>query len=421
MTRVVDDLDEVAEFLQERLRDGGHILVPQAASEPVPLLQALSRVKGLRQLVTVYVGHAVTSTVADLSDTDFRIVALAAAGDTRKLVAAGRAEVMPMQWSHLVAEVLSGRLVLDVAVLQVAPAKAGFHSFGIGADLGPLLAGAASTIVVEVNEQMPRTLGHGGLEAARVDLALHTGRELPTVPVSEPSDVESAIGQHVAGIVRDGAVVQVGIGAVPEAVLFALGGHRDLGVHTGLFGDGLMRLVEQGVVTNARNAANTGASVTGAILGTRELYSWVHENPRVVATGLADTHGPSVLPRLSSFTAINSAIEVDLSGQVNAEDAGGRYIGAVGGQVDFVRAAARAPEGLSIIALSARTPRGVGKIVPRLSQGTVSTLRTDVEVVVTEYGVADLRLVPLRERARRLIEISHPEDRAALAEAHGRG
>lgn len=411
---IVNDVDHLSKLLADRLADGGSILLPQAISEPTPLVEALTRVTGLHRPVTIYVSHGLHDTLEKLPEDSFRIVALAGVGTTQRLISSGRAEVLPMQWSHLVSQIRSGRMVFDVALLQLPPARDGWHSFGSGADLAGLVSASASTIFAEINSRMPWTHGDRGLAVDRIDVGVETDRALPELPQAQPGETEMRIGEHIANVVSDGAVLQIGIGSVPEAALTALRHHRRLGVHTGVFGDGLMKLVESGVVTNETKAIDRGQSVTGGVLGTEALYRWAHENSALSSRGLEYTHSDEQLHKLDTFTSINSAIEVDLTGQVNAEVAGSKYLGAVGGQVDFVRAGARAAAGLSIIAMGARTPRGRSKIVPQLTAGTVTTLRTDVDLVITEYGVADLRGASLSERRTRMIQVSHPEDRELL-------
>ncbi|OZF25690.1 hypothetical protein CH296_26610 [Rhodococcus sp. 14-2496-1d] len=411
---MIENIDDLVDAFTERLCDGGSILLPQAVSEPTALVEVLARVSGLKKKVTVYVSHGLGDVVEKLPEDSFRIVALAGVGTSQRLVRSGRAEVLPMQWSQLVADIRSGNLKLDIALLQVSPAVDSVHSFGAGADLGALTSMNAGVVFAEINERMPHTFGHDGIESDRIDYAISTDRALPELAAAVPGETEKRIGQYIAEIVPDRAVLQIGIGAVPEAALAALHGHRGLGVHTGVLGDGLMALIERGVVTNEHKEIDNGLSVTGGILGTAALYEWADRNPALSTRGLDYTHSDAQLSRLTTFTAINSAIEVDLSGQINAEVAGSRYIGAVGGQVDFLRAGARAAGGLSVVALGSRTNRGAGKVVAALKGSVVTTLRTDVDMVVTEFGIADLRRASLTERRRRLIEVAHPDDREML-------
>ena len=231
------------------------------------------------------------------------------------------------------------------------------------------------------------------------------------------SDTDEAIARHSAQFIGDGSVIQTGVGAVPDAILRLLHDRKDLGVHSGMLGDGLVDLVEAGVITNARKAIDKGVSINGALIGTKRLYQWAHQNKAIRMCSTAYTHDAAVLAQLDRLVTINSALEVDLTGQVNAEQTGAAYMGGTGGQVDFVRAGARSAGGHSIIALSATAKGGsLSKIVPTLS-GPVTTARTEVDVIVTEFGAAELKGQSLAERTKRLIAISHPDFREALDKA----
>ncbi|HEX2493068.1 MAG TPA: acetyl-CoA hydrolase/transferase C-terminal domain-containing protein [Steroidobacter sp.] len=265
---------------------------------------------------------------------------------------------------------------------------------------------------------MPFTFGDAVLPGSRIDCAVRVSRTPVEVPPAPIGETDLRIAKIVAGYIEDGAVIQVGVGAVPDAILRLLHDRRDLGVHSGMIGDGLVDLVEAGVVTNAVKPIDPGVSITGALIGTRRLYEFADRNPKIGMRSCAYTHNASLLSRLPKLTTINSALEVDLTGQVNAEQSGSQYLGGTGGQVDFVRGGARSPGGRAIIALPA-TARGgkVSRIAASLS-GPVTTARSDVDVIVTEFGAAELKGRTLAERARRLIAIAHPNfqeelDRAA--------
>ena len=264
----------------------------------------------------------------------------------------------------------------------------------------------------EVNPAVPWT--HGSVHLTAGDFALLVDAQHPPIdmPRAAPSVIDQAIAGHIAGWVQDGATLQVGIGKLPEAVLSLLHGHRDLGLHSGAIGDGIAALAEAGVLTNARKCIDTGVGIAGILMGGERLRRWAHLNPRLALRGTEYTHHPEVLASLNQLVAINSAIEVDLTGQVNAEVAGGVYVGAVGGAVDFLRGAARSPGGLPIVALPA-TAKGATRIVARLS-GPVSTPRCDAGLIITENGVADLRGQALSRRVQRMIDIAAPEHREQL-------
>jgi acyl-CoA hydrolase len=305
-----------------------------------------------------------------------------------------------------------------VAFVQVSPADAqGNHSFGLIADFVQAAVATARVVIAEVNQRVPFTLGDAVLPAARIDCAVHVARDPVELAPAKIGEQDLAIARFVAGYVEDGAVMQVGVGAVPDAVLRLLHDRRDLGVHSGMIGDGLVDLVEAGVVTNARKPIDTGVSVTGALIGTRRLYDFAHRNARICMRASSYTHDAAVLARLPRLVSINSAIEVDLTGQVNAEQSGSQYLGGTGGQVDYVRAGSRSPGGRAIIALPATAKGGkISRITAALA-GPVTTARSDVDVIVTEFGAAELKGQTLAERTRRLVAIAHPDFRQVLDRA----
>ena len=237
------------------------------------------------------------------------------------------------------------------------------------------------------------------------------------VPAARIGAADEAIACHCASFIGDGSVIQTGVGAVPDAILRLLHDRRDLGVHSGMLGDGLVNLVEAGVVTNARKEIDAGVSINGALIGTRRLYDFAHRNSAIRMTATSYTHDAAVLSRLSRLVTINSALEVDLSGQVNAEQSGSAYLGGTGGQVDFVRAGARSPGGHAIIALGATAKAGSISRITAMLSGPVTTARSEVDVIVTEYGAAELKGQTLAERSRRLIAIAHPDFREDLSRA----
>jgi acyl-CoA hydrolase len=295
--------------------------------------------------------------------------------------------------------------------VQVSPPDAdGTCSLGVGVDYIADALAHTPILIAEINRRMPATTGTPRIPLSRFAAVVETDRPLAEAPVRAADDVELAIARHVAELVEDGDTLQLGVGSLPTAVLDALAGHQDLGVHSGMISDGVLRLVEKGVVTGTRKEIDRGVIVTGAALGSTELYERLAELP-VEFRPASYTHAPHVLSRLSRFVSVNSAIEVDLTGQVGAEQRRGVQIGAVGGQVDFSRAAALTGA-RSIITVRARTGEH-STIVPRLD-GPVTTGRSDVDHVVTEYGVAHLRGCDLTERARRLAAIAAPEFREDL-------
>jgi len=271
-------------------------------------------------------------------------------------------------------------------------------------------------VIAEVNDQAPWTFGERPVRDEDLDYIVRTSRAPVELRQPEPGEAELAIARHVGGLIEDGATLQFGLGAMPEAILAALGDRRDLGIHSGTIGDGVVGLTRSGVITNARKSIDPGVTVAGMMMGTKRLYDFAHRNAAVQFRATDYVHNAVVLARIDRFVALNSAIEVDLTGQINAEVANGQYIGAVGGALDFLRAANRSKGGLPIVALPSTAGAGAkraSRIVAQLS-GPVSTPRSDAGIIATEHGIADLRGQTLSERVRRMIAIAHPDFREQL-------
>jgi acyl-CoA hydrolase len=307
---------------------------------------------------------------------------------------------------------------LDVAMVQVSPPdRHGYCSLGVSVDVSRAAVQSAKHVIAQVNPQMPRTHGDGLIHFSQFDAMVESN--VPLYEHGHPalSQVELAIGRHCAGLVEDGATIQMGIGAIPDAVLAALTGHKRLGIHTEMFSDGLIDLVKRGVVTGQDKKNHPGKIVSSFVMGTRKLYDFVDDNPLVVLLDIAYVNDTAVIRRNPKVTAINSAIEIDLTGQVCADSIGTRQYSGVGGQMDFIRGASLSEGGKPVIALPSVTSRGESRITPCLKQGAgVVTTRAHVQYVVTEYGVAYLYGKNLRQRAAALIEIAHPDHRARLEE-----
>lgn len=401
------------------VRPGDRILFGQATGEPRALTAALVEQRSRLGGVEAFLGVMLSDTFQPEHADAIRFRALGGFGTNARLSRAGVLDVVPCHISAVPGLIADGTIGADVVFVQLSPPdSAGRHSLGPVADyLRPALE-RARVVVGEVNEHVPWTCGDTVVEAGRLDRVVHSDHPPLEVPPPALGEAERRIGEHVAERVPDGAVLQLGIGSIPEAVCSALGGKRDLGVHSGMITDGVAELMEAGVITNRRKPIDPGATVTGVLLGGRRLLQFAHRNPAIQMRPATYTHGAAVLARLERFVSINTAVEVDLTGQVNAEVAGGFHLGAVGGAVDYVRGAVASAGGTAIIALPA-TARGgsVSRIVGRLGAGVTSTARSDTDLVVTEYGVAELRGRSLRERACRLIQIAHPDVRAGLEEA----
>jgi acyl-CoA hydrolase len=411
-TVALEDLD-----LGALIRPGEVVAWGQIAGEPSGLVEALAaQAPGLGG-VAALVGLSLTESLKPESAEAIAIRALGGGATNHRLAAPGRLEVVPLRLSDLPHLIASGAVRVDVALVQVSADDGGFN-LGISADyMGEALA-AARLVIAEANAEMPRTFGDTRVGSEAVDLVVPTSRPLIVRPPAVPGAAERAIAGHVARLVPDRAVIQTGIGSVPDAVLAGLGGKKDLGVHSGLIGDGILDLIEAGVVSNASKEVDPGLTVTAALYGSERLYRWADRNSGLAVRSVRHTHAQEVMQHFRRFVSINSAIEVDLTGQVNSETVNGRHIGQIGGQIDFVRAGVRAPEGRSIIALPA-TARGgtVSRIVARLGDGVVTTARAEVDTVVTEHGIAELQGRSLSERAQALTAIAEPRFRAELERA----
>lgn len=402
------------------IRPGDLVAWGQGPAEPRTLTRALvdgrHRVGGrFGVFVGIGQGDALAPEVADRID----VLSYCGTGSNRGLARGGALDILPSHYSQLPALIHSGRLPVDVVLLQLSPADDhGRHSLGVAQEYLLAALDRARLVVAEINDQVPWVHGERTLSAADFHAAVHSSLPLPELDRSRAGPVELAIAGHVAGLVENGATVQMGLGAIPEAVLASLRGHRDLSVHSGTIGDSVAELMEDGVVTNARNPLAPGVTSAGLLMGTRRLFDFAHRNDAIRLRGTDYIHAPEILARLDRFTAINSALEVDLTAQINSEDSGAGYVGAVGGVVDFLRGAHRSRGGLPIIALPS-TARGASRIVARLN-GPVTVPRSDAGLIVTEYGIADMRGASVAERMRRLIAVAHPDFRETLDRAaHG--
>jgi acyl-CoA hydrolase len=337
--------------------------------------------------------------------------------NARQAINEGRAEFIPVFLSDIPRLIDSGLLPLDAVFLNVTPPdEHGFCSLGTAVDTMLTAVRCAKTVIVQLNKSMPRTLGDSFVHVSKIDFAVEVDQPPYNHVIGEPNDVERRIGEYVADLIQDEATLQMGIGAIPNAVGQCLDGKKDLGVHTEMFTDVLVDLVERGIVTCEHKEINCGKIVTSFMMGTQRLYKFVDNNPMVEMRPVDYTNDTAVIRRFRRMTAINSAIEVDLTGQVCADSIGHRMYSGVGGQMDFMRGAALAEEGRAIIALPSTAAGGkFSRITIALKEGAgVTTTRSHVRTVVTEFGVAELFGQSLRERAKRLIAISHPDFRDEL-------
>ncbi|MQY18759.1 acetyl-CoA hydrolase/transferase family protein [Nocardia macrotermitis] len=407
-----DELD-VAEFL----RHGDRIVVGQACGEPTTLMEGLLAGAGEIGGLSAFIATSFSGLLTPEATQGISMVSMGAIGALRALTAAGRLEVIPCHVGRVGPLIEAGIIGCDVAFVQVSPPDAqGDYSFGLISDYVRAAVRRARVVVAEVNDRVPWTYG-ATLRADEIDYAVRVSRDPVQVPPARITEIDSAIAKYAAAYIEDGAVLQTGVGAVPDAMLRLLHDRRDLGVHSGMIGDGLVDLVEAGVLTNARKRIDAGVSITGALIGTDRLYAFAHRNNGIRMCPTSYTHDASVLAQVERLVTINSALEVDLTGQVNAEQTGSAYLGGTGGQVDFVRAGICSAGGHSVIVLPSTAKKGtVSRITAALS-GPVTTARSDVDVIVTEYGAAELRGRTLAERSRRLVAIAHPDFREELERA----
>jgi acetyl-CoA hydrolase len=404
--------------LTQFIRPGDSILWGQGTGEPQTLTEALVAQRARLGTVSVFLGATFSDTLKVEHADHLHMVSIGGLGANAPLARAGALDVLPCHISSVPRLICEGDLPVDVVLVQVSPVgNDGCHSLGLVADYVRPAMDQARFVLAEVNDRVPHTLGEASVDPAELDYVIHTSRPPVFVESRPASRSEERIGKLVDALIPERAVLQLGIGSVPNAVAGGLRHRRDLAVHGGVVGDWIIGLTESGAVTNAQKPIDTGITVTGTVFGTRRLYDFVADNPAIQLRPISYTHDPATLRQLPRLVAINTALEVDVTGQVNAETVGGRHVGAVGGQVDFSRAAMASPGGHSIIALSSTARRGeVSRIVARLSDAVTTTPRSDADLVVTEHGVADLRGVPLSQRARRLIEIADPRFRDALRE-----
>lgn len=397
---------------------GQRVLVGSGAAEPEALVEAMTaRAAELRDVRVLHIYTlGVAPYVAPGMERSFRHVAFFVGDNVRAAVHEGRADLVPVHL-HQVPSLFHRVEPLDWVLVQVSPPdRHGMCTVGVSADIVTAALRTGARAVAEVNPAMPRTHGNSHVPVERFEWIVEVDRPLREVHPPEPDEVSRAIGAHVASLVRDGDCLQVGIGAIPNAVLGSLRGHRHLGIHTEALTDGVVDLVEAGAVDNSRKSVKNGRSVCSFALGTQRLYDFVDDNPAVALHGSDYVNDPEVIARIDDMVAVNSAIQVDLTGQVNADSVGSAVYSGFGGQVDFIRGASRSRGGRPVIALPSTAKGGtVSRLVACLEPGAgVVTTRADVHHVVTEFGVADLFGRPMRERVTALLAIAHPDHRLEL-------
>lgn len=407
------------------VKHGQRVFIGSGAGEPQLLVEALSAREDISDTEIVHILTLGVATYAEprLGDR-FRHNAYFIGPNVRKAVAEGRADYTPIFLSEIAEQFLSGRVIIDVALIQVSPPdEHGYCSFGVSCDVVKPAAECAGYVVAEVNENMPRVLGDNFIHVRDIDVLVPCDRPVLEAVQGEPDELARKIARHIAGLVEDGATLQLGIGTIPDAVLHYLTGFKNLGIHTEMFSDGVIPLIESGVINNQEKTLHKGKIVASFVMGSRRLYDFIDDNPLIEFHPTHYVNDPFRIAQNEKMISINSAIEVDLTGQVCADSLGEMFYSGIGGQVDFTRGAARSKGGKPIIALpSTAQNETISRIVPFLKQGAgVVTSRGDVHYVVTEYGAAYLHGKTIRERAMALIQIAHPKFRPWLiAEAKSR-
>lgn len=400
------------------LRSGMNVFVHGAAATPTPLLQAMCR---RQDLTDIRLYHMHTEGPAPFLDADccdrFTSISLFTGKPARRAVQQGLADFIPVFLSDIPSLFRDGIIPLDAALLQVSPPdRHGFCSLGTSVDSARAAADSAPLLIAEVNDQVPRTHGHSFIPAKSFSACMESSRPLYEHAPAVETPVEAAIGQLIADLIQDGSTLQTGIGAIPSAVLSRLGNKNDLGIHTEMFSDGVIDLVEAGVITNRRKQIFPGQLVTSFVTGTKRVFDFVNDNPSVTFLPCDITNNTNLLRKIDRLVAVNSALQIDLTGQVCADSLGHNIFSGIGGQMDFIRGAAISKEGLPIIALPSTAARGTcSRIVAELTPGAgVVTTRGHVHWVVTEYGAVNLHGLSLHQRGERLISIAHPDFRDEL-------
>jgi len=400
------------------IKSGDRVFIHSVAAAPQQLIHAMT--ERAPELLDVEVIHLHTEGEAPYADPKydghFKVNAMFLGKNVRDGVENGQADYIPVFLSETPHLFRNNILPVDVALIQVSPPdKHGCCSLGVSVDVTPAAIENADFVVAQVNPNMPRTHGDGLIQTSEIDFAVEVDDDLPEMTYPDLDPTIRAIGRNVANLVEDGATLQMGIGAIPDAVLATLDGHKNLGIHTEMFAERVIDLVEKGVVNNRNKNIHPGKIVASFLMGSRNLYDFVDDNPLIAMLDVAYVNSTNVICRNPKVTAINSAIEVDITGQVCADSIGTKLYSGVGGQMDFIRGASLSEGGKPIIALPSATNSGISRIVPFLKQGAgVVTTRAHVHYVVTEYGVANLFGKNLRQRVKALINIAHPDHREML-------
>lgn len=412
-----------AEEAVKVIKTGDRVHLSSVAVTPHCLIKPMVERGRNKEIYDVKIQHIHVEGKVDYADPEFEGIFCSeqffVGGNLRKQTQAGYADYVPVFLSETQKLIRDGYLKVNVAMVLVSPPdKHGFVSLGTSVDATLAAIQCADTVIAAVNPNVPRTWGDAQIHSSEIDIFVEDDSPLYAHPAAQLSETDIQIGKNVAELVEDGACLQMGIGGIPNAVLAQLGNHKDLGVHTEMFAEGILPLVEKGVVTGKHKSIDRGKMVASFLMGTKELYDFVDDNPRVAMMDVAHTNGVHVIRKLDKVTAINSALAIDITGQVCADSIGTKHYSGVGGQIDFIRGAGHSKGGKPIIALPSVTAKGVSKISPILlpGSGVVST-RANIHWIVTEYGAVNLYGKTMQERAKLIISVAHPDHRETLDQA----
>ncbi|MDE6482968.1 MAG: 4-hydroxybutyrate CoA-transferase [Rikenellaceae bacterium] len=405
------------------IKSGDHVHLSSVASAPRILIEAMVERGRNGEFKNVHVNHLHTEGPAPYADPElegvFQLDSFFVGANVRKVTQSGYADYIPIFLGETSRLYRSGTVPCDVAMVQVSPVdKHGYVSLGTSVDATLAAIECAKTVIAVINPNVPRSFGDAFIHTSRIDIFCQDNSPLVEAHFAKPNEVEMAIGAHCAELIEDGACLQMGIGSIPNAVLAKLTNHKDLGIHTEMFADGVLPLVESGVVNGRNKVTDPGKMVSTFLMGSKEVYDFIDDNPGVLMMDVAYTNDPKIISQNPKMTAINSALQVDITGQVCADSIGTKFYSGVGGQVDFIYGASQSKGGKSIIAMPSVTNKGVSKIAPVLESGAgVVTTRAHMHYLVTEYGAVNLYGKTLQERAKAIINIAHPDHREALDRA----
>jgi acyl-CoA hydrolase len=405
------------------IKSGDHVHLSSVASAPQVLINAMCDRGRAGELKNVYIHHLHTEGPAPYTNPEFEGIfqhnAFFVGANVRKGVQAGIADYIPIFLGETSRLYRDGYIKCNVAMVQVCPPdEHGYVSLGTSVDASLAAIETADHVIAVVNKNVPRSFGQAMIPMSMIDIFVEDNTPLEPAHFSEPNEIESAIGRNCAELIEDGACLQMGIGAIPNAALSCLTNHKDLGVHTEMFADGVLELVEKGVITGANKMVDRGKLVSTFLMGSQNVYDFINNNPQVLMMDVAYTNDPFIIAQQPKMTAINSALQVDLTGQVCADSLGTKFYSGVGGQIDFIYGASRSKGGKAIIAMPSVTNKGQSKIAPTLLNGAgVVTTRNHMHWFVTEYGSVNLYGKSLQERAKLIISVAHPDHRDSLDQA----